>query len=236
MRSLPNSSRILICAAVVYLLAGCRGLPTYTASELSTLDRRKIWTMAEEGNPHAQFEVGMSYLPGDGVQTNVPEAVEWLTKAAQGGQILAQYNLGKLYSDGREVEMDCIKAVQWFHRAAARGFNLAQYELGLLYEQGCGTHQDYGQAAIWFRRAAEQGNGEAQFQLGLLYESGRGVSKNYVLAYKWFLCAARTSWLDERIPKEIAEQVHFLEQHMNPAEAAEGQALARSFIPHSKFP
>lgn len=51
---------------------------------------------AEQGNPDAQYNVGMMYLRGEGVAGNRQEAIKWIGKAAEQGYKRAQDTLEEL--------------------------------------------------------------------------------------------------------------------------------------------
>src|ERR1035437_6883152 len=54
----------------------------------------EIKAQAEKGNAAAQFELGLRYYHGLGLQSDYREAVNWYRKAAAKGHALAQLNLG----------------------------------------------------------------------------------------------------------------------------------------------
>ena len=77
----------------------------------------------------AQFQLGLMYFNGQGVQQDDSKAVEWHTKAAEQGYADAQYNLGVMYANGRGVPQDFDKAVEWYTKAAGQGDAYAQERL-----------------------------------------------------------------------------------------------------------
>ena len=109
----------------------------------------------------AQFNLGLMYLTGRGVQQDYSAAALWFRKAAEQGYALAQSNLGTLYRDGQGVAQDDTEAVMWFRKAADQGDAVAEFLLGNQYAFGKGVPQDYSEAMIWFRKAAEQGHPRA---------------------------------------------------------------------------
>src|SRR6476619_2669326 len=64
---------------------------------------RLIRPLANDGNAAAQFNLGVMYLTGHGVQQDYSAAALWFRKAAEQGYAFAQSNLGALYRDGRGV-------------------------------------------------------------------------------------------------------------------------------------
>ena len=123
---------------------------------------RLIRPLANDGNAAAQFNLGLMYLTGHGVQQDYSAAALWFRKAAEQGYALAQSNLGTLYRYGRGVAQDDTEAVMWFRKAADQGDAVAEFLLGNQYANGKGVPQDYSEAMIWFRRAAEQGHRRRQ--------------------------------------------------------------------------
>ncbi|MGA2402736.1 MAG: tetratricopeptide repeat protein [Syntrophobacteraceae bacterium] len=117
--------------------------------------------LAEQGNADAQWNLGVMFANGQGVQKDYVEAVKWTGKAAEQGVADAQYNLGVMYYNGTGVPQDYTEAVKWFRRAAEQGVAEAQYDLGVMYYNGTGMPEDFVQAHVCFNLAAAQGNEEA---------------------------------------------------------------------------
>ena len=77
-----------------------------------------LWqTLADGGNEEAQFQLGLMYDKGQGVNEDPAAAVQWYTRAAEAGHIKAQHYLGILYEYGRGVEKDLEMAKQWYAKA-----------------------------------------------------------------------------------------------------------------------
>jgi TPR repeat protein len=75
----------------------------------------KIWyTLAQEGNPDAQFNLALVYHSGAAGELNEKEAVKWYQKAASNGQVRAQEYLAVAYREGWfGLEKDISKAEYW---------------------------------------------------------------------------------------------------------------------------
>ena len=82
---------------------------------------RLIRPLANDGDASAQFNLGLMYLTGQGVQQDSAAAALWFRKAAEQGYALAQSNLGTLYLYGRGVPQDYVRAYMWFSPSAAQG-------------------------------------------------------------------------------------------------------------------
>ena len=94
---------------------------------------------AEKGDAAAQYNLGLMYDQGEGVQQDYDSARAWFEKAAEQGLAAAQYNLGVMYLQGEGVQQDYDSARAWFEKAAEQGLADAQYQLGVMYPQGEGV-------------------------------------------------------------------------------------------------
>lgn len=151
----------------------------------------KIWRpLADRGEARPQYDVGLLYFHGLGVERDVREAARWFRLAADQGYAPAQSYLGAIYRSGNGVEQDPFEARKWFARAAAQGDAFAQNWLGALSQLGQGGPINLVEAARWYRLAAEQGNSDGQTNLGYLYLQGQGLQTNRAEAERWFRKAA----------------------------------------------
>jgi hypothetical protein len=98
---------------------------------------------ANEGNPDAQFNLGVLYSRGHGVPQDHEQAAKWYRKAAEQGDAPAQSMLGYMYLKGQGVPQDYQQAMFWYFRAADSGYAVAQYNLGVMYAKGHGLEKDY---------------------------------------------------------------------------------------------
>ena len=99
-------------------------------------------SLAANGEERAQFNVGLIYYNGHGVEQNYEEARNWYRLSAEQGNAEAQYDLGVMYEKGRGGEQDDAEAVRWFRLAANQGYAIAQYHLAVAYAFGDGVKQD----------------------------------------------------------------------------------------------
>lgn len=77
---------------------------------------------AEAGDPHAQYELGLRYESGAwDVVKDEQKALQWLTKAAQNGNVQAMRTLAHVYDRGElGVQADPEAAAAWRERAGER--------------------------------------------------------------------------------------------------------------------
>src|SRR6266478_4577730 len=128
---------------------------------------RLIRPLANDGDAAAQFNLGLMYFTGHGVQQDDAAAALWFRKAAEQGYVFAQSNLGVLYRDGRGVPRDYAEAAIWIRKAADQGHAVAKLYLGVMYAEGRGVPQDYVRAYMWFSLSAAQGEQRAVKTLGM---------------------------------------------------------------------
>ncbi len=82
----------------------------------------KLFTEAANGGiAVAKYKLGKMLLNGDGVEKDIPKAVEWLKQAALEENEFAEYALGRIYLFGLGVEKDLPLAMEYLRSAAARG-------------------------------------------------------------------------------------------------------------------
>lgn len=117
---------------------------------------RLLRPLADQGDPDAQYNLGVMYNNGDGVSQDYAEAMKWHRKAADQGNGNAQFNLGFMYDRGRGIPQNYAEAAKWYRLAAHQGVAIAEYKLGVMYQDGQGVQQDYVQAHMWFDLAASQ--------------------------------------------------------------------------------
>ena len=132
---------------------------------------------AKQGDPGAQYEVGMMYAWGRGVKQDLELGAHWTRKAAEQGKRQAQRSLAVMYAQGRGVEQDFVESARWTRRAAEQGDAAAQFSLGKKYQHGRGVKQDDEKAADWYLKAAEQDHAEAKLALDDMYYHGRKDEK-----------------------------------------------------------
>ena len=154
-------------------------------------DERKSFVknaiLAERKDSETQYQLGMCFLKGKGVEQDGKEALKWFTKAAVQGHVRAQYNLGVCYAEGKGTVIDYKKAFRWFAKAAKQGCVEAQYQLGICYAEGEGVEKNSEKMIESFVKAADQDYADAYYQLGLCYALGKGVEADFEKAINYFV-------------------------------------------------
>ena len=160
---------------------------------------------ADAGQTMAQWQLGLMYEQGDGVQQDRAKAFSYFSQIADqhadaaprgvGSDIVAQsiVKVGEYYREGLpeagipkdEERSDglILYAASYFGDADA------QYRVGLSYleeEGGSGL-----QSARWLSLAARKGHAPAQARLGRMLFNGEGIGANPVEGLMWLIVAGR---------------------------------------------
>jgi TPR repeat protein len=77
--------------------------------------------LAELGDAEAQYNIGVLFDEGAGVDQDLAVAADWYRRAGEQGFIDAQTNLGMMYYHAQGVERDLEEAAKWFRLAADQG-------------------------------------------------------------------------------------------------------------------
>ena len=112
---------------------------------------------AEKGFTPAQLFLGHMCFTGEGVEKNIPCAVDWIGRSANYGYVPAQAAFGELYFTGEGVEKDIQQAIYWWQIARMQNNNDARYNLAQLYLVGEGVEQDRDRAFDDLEFLADQG-------------------------------------------------------------------------------
>jgi len=140
---------------------------------------------AERGNARAQFDLGLMYANGDGVEKNEALALMWFNRAAQN-------NFSKALNVTKVATVnETSQKFKFAQEAAKRGDARAQFDLAMMYKNGEGVTRNERLAFNYFHKAARKNHSEAKFQMGLCFAEGKGVKKQSQLARYWFKLAAK---------------------------------------------
>lgn len=168
-----------------------------------------------------------------------PEAIEFWTKAAAGGDAYAAHRLGVEYMDGKPgvVQRDYDKARQFHTQAARLGYALSMFDLGSINEYGYGVAQDLKLAAKWYGHSAAYGLAQGQYNFATMLEAGDGVPVDRVEALKFYILAARNGFAgvpfdagQNKIDQQRSTPLETLQGRLTKAEADEAKARADRFV------
>lgn len=162
----------------------------YDALPLLELRRLAEGSFFLKPDVDAQFQLGLRYANGVGVEKDAKQASIWFRQAADSGHLEAQRNLAYAYLNGRGVTQNEAEGVRRLRIAAERGDAPSRRQLGYHYATGVGVPKDENEGVHWFRLAAEQGDCYAQYNLAFAYANGRGVPTSQPQAIAWYQQAA----------------------------------------------
>ena len=132
---------------------------------------------AENGDPHAQFDLAVKLRDGKGVSKNDSEALRWAHQSADLGNADAMDFIGLAYLRGAVVERNTEIAFGYF-KAAANESAQAAFNLGQCYFGAQGTEQDCAKVLEWWEKAAAKGHGRAAAAAAMAFHAGEGVPRD----------------------------------------------------------
>lgn len=160
-------------------------------------DAIAIWLpLASAGDASAQFNIGVMYANGLGVDRDMRSAMEWWSRAAKQLHVRAAHNMalamlsGEPRVGGEPAQPDYPGILRYLKIGADAGYPNSEYTLAKLYEEGVGVEKDPRRAAELFLSASIKGFAKAQYNLGKVYRDGAGMPKSEAVSLFWFTEAA----------------------------------------------
>ena len=154
------------------------------------MDIETLRNNAETGPACDQYNLGVAYLFGQGVERDVAAAEKLFRIAAT-----KEYGLGLCHKGlcvaaqvagiGSEEE-----AANWHRIKAEQGDPSSQVALAAFLIFGRGIKVDNTAALEWFRKASETGDADGQCSYGMMLFNGRGVSQDKPAAFQQIKKAA----------------------------------------------
>ena len=151
---------------------------------------------ALKGDSNAQYELGYSYLFGEGLEKDEQTGFKWLLESAKQGISDAQYYVGWCYFNGVGVSKDAQLGFLWSLKSAEQGHADAQCVVGLCCFNENGASKDEPQGYRWLLKSAEQGYALAEYYVGHCYMNGDGVLKDEQQGFGWYMKAAEQGIVD----------------------------------------
>lgn len=147
----------------------------------------RLWLpLAEKDNADAQYNLGILYQKGLGVEKNPKTAFIWYKRASANGHTDAMYNLGIMYDKGRVIYRSPKDATNWWKKAAELGNAAAQFNIAVEYAYGRTLGKDVPLAIKWWKKAATQGHKDSRTALHRVYSEGLfKVEKDLQEAKRW---------------------------------------------------
>ena len=169
--------------------------PHVVRAQQERFDEKALRQKASGGDSQAEFELGLRYLGGEGIDKDEKKAAEWLLKAANKNHPGALNAMGTLHEEGTGVAKDEKKAFEYFQKGAKYGDAMAQLNLAECYEKGRGVEKNIAESKKWLMTAANQNHPQAQMAYAWKLEHGEGTDKNTHEAAQWYLRAAEQGFV-----------------------------------------
>ncbi len=130
-----------LCAAFLILVS------------LGCTEQSRRYTKASLGGREAKREYEI-WLYRHGREREIPEAIEWITKAAEAGDVDAMYKLASILSGGGDGWELNSKALYWFRKGAEAGDPNCMGKLAEAYRYGyLGLNKDEKQYRYWMDKS-----------------------------------------------------------------------------------
>ena len=116
-----------------------------------------IQLKAAQGEPEAEFLLGLMYLSGRFVEQNQQLGAQWVSRAAEQGHEKAAQTIADLAFDGKIITRDLALAARWYLQLAAQENKWAQFRLGFIYAAGGeGVARNCGKAVDHFLAVGDE--------------------------------------------------------------------------------
>lgn len=144
---------------------------------------------AYAGNYAAEFNVGLAYAEGQGVDQDPREAKRWFLLSAEKGFGKAMASLGIYAEQGiPDGNPDLEEAFDWYLKSANAGdYGFSQWIIGNCRTHGLmNSYVDKLEGFEWYLKAAYNDHPTAQNNVAVEYLNGILVDQDYGLAVEWF--------------------------------------------------
>lgn len=182
------SFKIKVCRCFCFLITLIL-LSTYTHQRNAPqhfLDST-LFAKAEEGDPAAQYALGLAYIEGLEVTENHALGLNYLTKAMEANFAPAFRLLGDKMLHSKKAGEGYLMASGLYQKAAELGDARAQYLYGKIMHLSSSSVTTENTSVEWLLLSANNNYSPAYVELGHIYEE-RG---NYVRAFDYYLSAQK---------------------------------------------
>lgn len=146
----------------------------------------RLLQLAESGDAEAQYQLGMAYHNGDGVEQDDYKALEWFKKSAAANHPAANGMCGEFLMNGTATAQDTNGSALYFTTGANLGDVFSQYRIGWVFWNS----SNYDDAIPYLEQAANAGSAPAKCLLAKSYFNGFGVIEDKTKALELFEEAA----------------------------------------------
>jgi TPR repeat protein len=185
---------------------------------------------ARKGIHSAEYDVGWFLSIGFGTRKNMEQAIIFMKRAADSGDIQAMYNLGRWYGRGEGVPASPTESAQWLKKASDAGLPLGMLKYSGLLIEGKGVRRNVSEAVKILMRISKSTKnpvrGEADFRLAKLHQTGvvNPSDPDLHLARRYYEEAYKKGWSPAKYclavmmlrgdggPKDVPNGLAMLEQ------------------------
>lgn len=158
---------------------------------------------AEQGNPDAQWELGLMYENGNHVTADATKALDLYRSSADAGSPIGLYLVAHCYQHGIVVDEDIHLSDSLYTASFNQLIDLAPAEdiyvlnfVGSAYFWGDGVTPDREKAFGYYLISAQKGNPETQYKIGNCYQTGQGTEQDLTKARQWYQLSADQGYPD----------------------------------------
>jgi Sel1 repeat len=193
------------------------------------LARANFSPLAANGDAEAERAMGQLLMQDCTGLQDKDAGANWLSKAADAGNIQAAAELGNAYMTGRGVAEDDNKAIPLLQKAADAGVKEAQTNLGYLYTNGRGVPMDKYQGMVWTVKGGEQGAPAALLNIAGAYFKGGALPQDNGKAAYYIYAALERSTGAQR--SRFAGTTNDISRALSAADLARASRRALSWSP-----
>ena len=123
---------------------------------------------AANGDTKANYNLGIMYRDGLGVEKDDVQSLTHFIEAAENGHMLGNYAVGLAFLTGKGVDIDAEAAIHYLSEAALLGHAISPVKIGGLYFQGKLVEKNFISAHFWWSLAQDRNAPGASKNLGVL--------------------------------------------------------------------
>lgn len=152
---------------------------------------------AKLGNPESQYNLGVCYQFGYGVEKSDSIATNWYLRSANQGWKDGQYKISYAYITGKGVNKDEIKAFEYALLCAEQDDIECIFNVINCYKDGIGVIEDSIKVLEWAIKLGKMKTPEnlkissqitsSRLNIAHMFLVGNGAEKNLIKSYTWFL-------------------------------------------------
>ena len=124
--------------------------------------------LAANGDARAQYNLGIMYRDGLGVEKDDIQSLTHFLEAAENGHMLGNYSVGLAFLIRKGSDIDAKAAIHYFKESSLLGHAISPVKIGDLYFQGKLIEKDYVNAHFWLSLANDRNAPGAMRRLNML--------------------------------------------------------------------